>query len=252
MLAPRLFFAYVVAGSLVACAASEVDEPRGSSTDALTVCAPATTQKGVDVAHYEGRVDWRAVKDSGRSFAFAKTTEGVSHPDATFETNWAGIAAVGMIRGAYHLYRPSNDPIEQADAFLDKLAGAGGLKTGDLPPVLDLEKSALSGYTQSTIVAGTRKWLAHVEAKLRVKPIVYAGNDVSPFIGTALADYLLWLPRYGVDCPNVPEGWQTWTFWQTSESGSVPGIDGDADVNLFNGSAADLRALTVGHHSSAN
>jgi lysozyme len=35
--------------------------------------------------------------------------------------------------------------------------------------------------------------------------------------------------------PKIPAGWTTWAFWQYSESGSVPGIQGPVDLDVFNG-----------------
>jgi lysozyme len=32
--------------------------------------------KGVDVSHYQGAIDWRALRDSGIRFAYIKATEG--------------------------------------------------------------------------------------------------------------------------------------------------------------------------------
>jgi LysM repeat protein len=40
-------------------------------------------------------------------------------------------------------------------------------------------------------------------------------------------------------------GWDAWTFWQYSESGSVPGISGSVDLDYFNGTLSDLEALTT-------
>jgi len=64
---------------------------------------------------------------------FIKATEGTSLEDKSFASNWAGAQAAGLLRGAYHFYHPSVDPIEQADFFLSKVV------TCELPPVLDVE-----------------------------------------------------------------------------------------------------------------
>jgi lysozyme len=42
--------------------------------------------EGIDVSHWQGDVDWHAVKKSGRKFAFAKATEGRSMVDEKFGT----------------------------------------------------------------------------------------------------------------------------------------------------------------------
>ena len=48
-----------------------------------------------------------------------------------------------------------------------------------------------------------------------------------------------------VTCPNIPNAWSTWAFWQTgSSSGALPGTSGVVDVNLFNGTLAQLQAMT--------
>ncbi len=38
----------------------------------------------IDVSHWEGNIDWNAVKGSGISAAYAKATEGVNYIDPTF------------------------------------------------------------------------------------------------------------------------------------------------------------------------
>ena len=95
--------------------------------------------RGIDVSDNNGRVDWNQVKKDGLVFSFIKATDGISYPEVWyFNENWPKMKAAGIVRGAFHYYEPSNDPIEQANYFADTLLKAG-FEDGDMPPVLDIE-----------------------------------------------------------------------------------------------------------------
>jgi GH25 family lysozyme M1 (1,4-beta-N-acetylmuramidase) len=82
-----------------------------------------------------------------------------------------------------------------------------------------------------------------VHRKLKVRAIIY----VSPsFWTTNLKDttwfaehgYPLWIAHWGTDTPSIPaEEWagENWTFWQWTSCGSVKGINGNVDMDLFRG-----------------
>ena len=121
------------------------------------MCAAGPTVKGVDVSTYQGQVDWAAAKKDGVAFAFARASDGLTHPDAQFTRNWQVMKTDGILRGAYQFFRPALDPVAQADLLLQKLKDAGGLLPGDLPPVLDAE--TIDGVSNATLRANMTAWL---------------------------------------------------------------------------------------------
>lgn len=215
----------------------------GDTAAALRTCAAGTTLKGVDVSYYQGTVNWASVKAAGQSFAFARVSDGVSYPDSKFATNWPAMKKAGIVRGVYQYFRPTQDVQAQVDLLFAKLNAAGGLLPGDLPPVLDLETDG--GLAASVVVSRAKAWLAKVEAKLGVKPIVYTAAFMSNTIGTSFGAYPLWVANYGATCPLMPSGWTSWKIWQNADNGSVGGIGGNVDTNVFNGNLAALQALTL-------
>jgi lysozyme len=232
--------------SAVGCSSSDptpVDGCVGSASEALKTCAKGATITGVDVSVYQGTVNWSQVKGAGRQFAFARISDGLNSPDSKFAQNWPAMKAAGIVRGSYQYFRPSQDAGLQAQMVLDKLAAAGGLKPGDLPPVLDLETD--SGLAPSVVVAKAKVWLAKVEAAIKVKPIVYTAAFMSNVIGTSFSGYTLWVANYETTCPTMPSGWTDWHFWQSSDKGSVAGISGNVDINFFNGTLPQLQAITL-------
>lgn len=214
-----------------------------STSAALRKCATGTTVTGVDVSAYQGAVEWSRVKSSGQVFAFARISDGLNYPDRQFASNWPGMKAVGLVRGSYQYFRPKQDPSLQAKLVLDKLAAAGGLGPGDLPPVLDLETT--DGLSASVVVANAKTWIAKIEAAIGAKPIVYTAAFMSDVLGTNFSGYTLWVANYGVSCPSLPSGFSDWQFWQNSDTGSVPGIAGGVDTNFFNGTLAALTTYTL-------
>src|SRR5215813_13468396 len=65
---------------------------------------------GIDVSSYQGSgVNWTSVKNSGRSFAWAKATEGMTVNDSTFAGNQNNGKAAGMVMGAYHFAHPESN-----------------------------------------------------------------------------------------------------------------------------------------------
>jgi lysozyme len=229
----------------VGCSSSDPapGECLGSGAAPLKTCAKGTTITGVDVSVYQGNVNWTQIKGSGRQFGFARISDGLNSPDTKFAQNWPSMRAAGIVRGAYQYFRPSQDPALQAQMVLDKLAAAGGLKAGDLPPVLDLETA--DGLAASVVVTKAKAWLAKVEAGTGVKPIVYTAAFMSNVVGTSFGGYTLWVANYGATCPTMPSGWTNWQFWQNADNGSVPGISGNVDTDLFNGTLPQLQALTL-------
>jgi lysozyme len=91
--------------------------------------------------------------------------------------------------------------------------------------------------------AHVKTWLARIEAKTGRRPIVYTAAFMSATIGTGFSAYPLWVANYGATCPSMPSGWTKWQFWQTSESGTVSGIPVKTDLDVFNGTLADLQAF---------
>jgi lysozyme len=238
--------AAVAALTMSACASDAgPDEPVAGGSAALEGCVP-TTLTGVDVSYHNDTVSWSKVKAAGRSFAFARTSDGLTDLDDQFATNWKAMKAAGLVRGAYQFFRARHGGVELADLMVKQISDAGGLKVGDLPPVLDFE--TLDDQSAATAVSRAKDWIARIQTKLGVKPIVYTGNNMSDAIGTNFKDYELWVAHYEVDCPRIPAGWRTWTFWQSSETGAVNGIAGHSvDLDFFQGKASDLAAITIQH-----
>jgi lysozyme len=225
------------------------DSPAAVPLAAAIVSAPATDSRpnvdaddirpsrGIDVSHYQGRIDWHAVSGDGIGFAYMKATEGATFVDRAFARNWSGAGEAGIVRGAYHRFRAGQDAVAQANHFLAVVP----LRDGDLPPVLDVEST--DGVSDARLVRGVRAWLAEVERRTGKRPIVYTKPGFRrAHLGNALDDYPLWIAEYGVDSPSVAR----WHIWQHSEHGRVAGIDRAVDLDRFNGSHAELRRLAAG------
>ena len=193
---------------------------------------------GIDVSYYQGNIDWQSVKNAGTAFAFARATYGTTKVDPKFSANWQAIKNAGMMRGAYHFFIASEDPVEQASLFINTV---GSLSSGDLPPVLDVESD--SG-TSSSLVNDIQTWLNTVEQKLGLTPMIYTAPSYwNEYMTDGFGRYPLWVAEYGVTTPKSVKGWTGWTFWQYSESGGVAGIESTVDLDYFNGSQSELLAF---------
>ena len=203
---------------------------------------PATEQSylpGIDVSHYQGAVDWPAVAASGVRFAFIKATDGVEDIDPHFAHNWAGTKGAGIIRGAYHFFRPSLDAQEQAAHFLRVVA----MDDLALPPALDVEVT--DGLYPPALQAGIRTWLEAVQAAVGCTPIVYTDPSFwREHVAADFSAYPLWLACYAAR-PEVPAAWSAWTFWQHTDTGNVSSIPGNVDLNYCALSYEDLRKLSA-------
>jgi len=195
---------------------------------------------GTDVSKYQTSVDWHKAKASGVSFAFIKATEGGDRVDDYFHENWRKAKAAGVPRAGYHFYYFCRPAAEQARWFIDNVPK----EKGALPPVLDMEWNPQSPSCKlrpdpATVRSEMRIFLAIVEKHYGKKPIIYTSvdffddNSLSGFRG-----YPYWL-RSVADHPNDRYSDHPFTFWQYTGTGVIPGIKGDADINVFNG---DMRA----------
>lgn len=208
------------------------------------VCAAGATTKGIDVSYHQPAIDWAQVKAAGNEFAFVRVSDGTGFRDPKFATYYAGAKAAGLIRGAYQFFRPNQNVVAQADLMI---AAVGTRAPGDLPPVIDVE--ATGNLAPATVAARVRQWVDRVKAAVGVDPIVYTGKFFwRDQVGgpTSFAGNPLWIAQYTTLCPDLTAPWNTWAFWQYSDTGSVPGIAGNVDVNRFNGTLAELRALAGG------
>jgi lysozyme len=177
--------------------------------------------------HATGTVDYPV------SFVFIKSTESTSIRNPFFANDYTKARQQGISVGAYHFFSCKMSGSAQAQYFL----GNTLFRSGDLPPVLDLEPShgqiAAMGGTEA-LFRHVRAWLKAVEAHTGVKPILYVNQMfVNRYLGDApdlKRDYQVWIARYGEFRPDVKLA-----VWQLSPNGRVRGITGEVDINVFNG-----------------
>lgn len=200
---------------------------------------------GIDISHYQGNIDWdklsgAMIEKCPIRFVVIKATEGAGLIDENFKTNFQKAKEYGFIRGAYHFWSNKSSARSQAYFFLSKVR----LENGDLPPILDVEHKPKS-MTVEEFQINVLTWLHTVEDKYHVKPIIYTYYKFKEaYLNDArFDDYPYWIAHYYVDKVEYKGKWK---FWQHTDAGRLPGIKGDVDFNIYNGSYYDLRKLTIG------
>lgn len=209
------------------------------------VCLPCSYEvHGIDISHYQGKIDWETLSRNRNTefplcFIFLKATEGGDHGDDTFAQNFGEARKYGFIRGAYHYFIPKTDADKQADFFIRTVQ----LEKGDLPPVLDVETIGKKQSPQELKTA-VKTWLDKVESHYGVKPILYTSYKFKErYLNDSVFNtYPYWIAHYYVDSVRY-EG--KWNFWQHTDVGTVPGIEKEVDLNVFNGALEELQTLTL-------
>lgn len=193
-------------------------------------------QPGIDISHYQGNPDWKQLKEDGIRFAFIKVTQGTTLTDSKWERNRDEGKANNILYGYYHYFEPDHDVAAQAQHFIKTV---GSVKNC-LPPVIDVE--ILEKETPQSLSKKVSQWISIVSKELHCKPIVYSNHD---FYKDNLEKHLpaswLWLADYtkGYDFRKDHD----LIFAQYSQSGKEKGIQGDVDLDWFEGTYKELKKL---------
>jgi GH25 family lysozyme M1 (1,4-beta-N-acetylmuramidase) len=208
---------------------------------------------GIDVSHWQGTINWSSVAAAGKQFVFTKATEGTDYVDPTVAANTSGARAAGLLAGVYHFAHPdTNTASAEAQHFLS--AAANYLKSGFMRPVLDLEDGASIGKV--ALSQWVVEWCDTVKAAIGgFDPIIYCNtNYASNFLDANVLGRPLWIANWStlLGDPNTTGqpptgifGVDAWSYWQHSSTGSVSGIGGNVDLDVFNGDHDELVQQSV-------
>lgn len=186
---------------------------------------------GIDVSKHNGNIDFSQVVDDNYQFAFIKASEGKTYKDEAFDRNYKNARDAGLKVGAYHFFRKNRTGKEQADNFLGAVQG----KTFDLPLVIDLEDDWGNGATVSrqTAIERVMEMIGILTGK-GYQVMIYTNFDgYQKYYKDMLGDHDLWLCSFTSPdlLPSMPH-----RFQQFSHEGSVEGVKGKVDLNVFRGS----------------
>lgn len=192
----------------------------------------------LDVSRWQGRIDWDAVKHSGKIDgvmirAMGNSKEGKpSKPylDPFFARNYAECTRVGLPVGVYGYFKATTKAQADRELALLKLALTG--KTFQLPVAVDIEDKLQVALSKSALTDIVAHCLSVVES-WGVYAMLYTGLNFGQtnlyMGGTALKPYDVWLAAYRTKKPT-PD----WAFgmWQYTSSGKIPGIAKGADLSV--------------------
>lgn len=185
--------------------------------------------KGIDVARYQGNIDWKTVKNSGIEFAIIKaggSDEGF-YEDSTYQRNYTEAKAAGVPIGAYYFVGSrcvsKEDGIADAKRFLEMLKG----KTFEYPVYIDLESTSPSDKAGATAAC-----IGFCETMEQAG--FYCGIYASDWSGfhdrldvSQLTRFDLWVASYDYKPKYVTE----YGMWQYSSTGRVKGINAEVDLD---------------------
>lgn len=194
--------------------------------------------RGIDVSKFQGGIDWQQVRDAGVEFAILRLGirgygTGEMKMDDRFLENYQGAIAAGIKVGVYFFSAAINEAeaIEEADYVLRAL---DGLQI-EMPVVFDTEPilydvARTDDLTPNQLTAITCAFCDRIRAN-GYEPMIYANSKrfTTVLHLEELEAYDKWLADYR-ETPDYPYAFKMWQF---TEKGSVPGIDGNVDIDLY-------------------
>ncbi len=206
--------------------------PKGLKQPALCAGAEAVYLHGLDLSHYQGRVNWDLVAtDPHAGYIYLKATEGERLVDDTYRYNFSEAKRVGLKVGSYHFFRPNIPAVRQFNNFI----GVVDVKKQDLIPIVDVEVMP-RGMSASTFNSRLEEFLRLVTQEFGKRPIIYTGKNFynKHFSDRRFKDYKFMIAAYTLDEPELDNN-DDYIIWQYTGSGSAKGIRGHVDKSRFRG-----------------
>lgn len=185
-------------------------------------------QFGIDVSHYQGRIDWPEVsRNKHVTYVYVKATEGAGMVDDTYLYNIREARKAGIKVGCYHFFSPTASPDDQ----FNNLARNVNLREHDLLPIIDVEIKG-RGDVRS-FCRRLQTFLNKVEKHYGVKPVIYtSSNFYNQYLAGKFTTYKFMIARYHEERPVLADDIQ-FVMWQFTASGSISGIKGAVDRSCF-------------------
>ncbi|AXI83442.1 muramidase [Xylella taiwanensis] len=195
-------------------------------------------KKGIDISHWNGDIDFIKVKGANIDYVFIKATEGATYHDPLYVKNRSGALSAGMKAGTYHYFRAlSSTPEAQKDNIVNVLT-KNGFNSSHEYLALSVARVGNEEAKPEVIADNLYKLLLLLGKEYIIgdrKPLIYCSKG---FWDESVAgdrhnfsEYPLWVANWDVDEPKIPQTWskagKTWSVWQYSSKGSIPGINGD-------------------------
>lgn len=180
--------------------------------------------RGIDVSHWQGKIDWKAVAADDVKFVMLGTRS-QGRPDPTFDYNAKSAYNEGIALGAY-IYSYATT-VSQAEAEADFVLNLIKDYPISYPIAFDAEDEQTLGKLPKSQIAAI---ILAFTKKIRAAgyyPIIYA-NDywiASKLDLNALAGIDIWVARY-----NKKHAYANPVMWQATETGKVNGIKGNVEI----------------------
>lgn len=203
--------------------------------DRFLTCTAGPCLLGVDVSSWQYDITWPLVKAAGIDFAMIRlawrgTTEGGMDEDSYARINYQGAKDAGLKVGGYFFSQAltPEEAVEEAE-FILKMAEDMEF---DMPIVFDWEQTGgrTANMDPRTLTDCAKAFCQTIqdgglEAMVYFN-VYFACNEIYL---EELTDYQFWLAMYNskMDFPYRID------MWQHTDHGSVPGIEGDVDLNIY-------------------
>jgi lysozyme len=177
--------------------------------------------QGISVSATQEPIAWRSVHAQDVDFAYIAVTDGFSHRDTGFASNWEEAQKAGLRYGARLDYDLCRSPVDQATLFITTVPRDNGA----LPPAvsLDFHEGCETRPPRDVILSDLNTLLNLIEghagkpALLRVSKAFDALYMVDEGINRTLWEEGSYFP------PSY--GSRPWVMWTASHGRKIEGID---------------------------
>ena len=193
--------------------------------------------QGVDVSVYQGEIDWQAVADAGVDFAIIRVgyrgySQGAIQPDTNFQKNMEGALKAGLDVGVYFFSQATTvrEAEEEADYVLEAIRNY----PVTYPVVFDWEfidgQTARTDEMEGEHMTECAKTFCELVQAAGYTPMVYFNQEQGYLYYQLdqLDEFPFWLAEYD----EKPDFFYDFDIWQYTHTGTVPGIQGNVDLNL--------------------
>lgn len=184
----------------------------------------------VDLSHYQRGFNFEDFKSGGGLGVILKASEG-GYRDPDYSTFRHEALDAELVVASYHFLRPG-DMEAQAQFFLNVVKPR--------PSERVIADHEIAGVSLDGLVTFLQ---AIQNSRPDLQLSVYSGFLIKQQLGSTRNDYLagntsLWIAEFTTARkPSWPTAtWPTWSLWQFTDAGTVPGFSKTLDCNRFNGS----------------